>query len=452
MGSFNVACSISDLSINEGDQIFFIPLLPSQYDMNEKVILEPTSSLIYANCLYNPFCLPIEGRYADYGLIDDIIENENTKAIESFFGIPIQEFVNFVARGDDIIDIEDSQKEKILNRLSGMFVLKEVYEGLAKEKIKEESFDDHYVTVEFAKEIGFREVPSDEQVLFDPHHPILLRKDGFEYDLKVGKLGSRLIHQDFKEYYLFGPDKRYLKEIKQNWEKATQTKLHETFPIDLNQAHINDQEYQMIQHKFRELTGATMGYASGYEKKYDIYRIKVFKKVWKEITQEELDITKYENLCKYDVYYDEFQKQIKKAAKENEEDIKECEDFIKQYDGREEFEFENTVNLYKKRLERLQNQSELNDYWLERTNFFGFFKEWNYFLPLYRKAILNNQLKEECKMYRGFYWLMYSNNKFFFPAMNGEQFGNDKASKTLLQLSLKIVNDRIEKQGDEEDE
>jgi len=44
---------------------------------------------------------------------------------------------------------------------------------------------------------------------------------------------------------------------------------------------------------------------------------------------------------------------------------------------------------------------------------------------------------------------MYSANVFFFPAMNGEQHGNDRQSKKVLESALSVINKRIAEYEDE---
>ncbi|MEK6829724.1 MAG: hypothetical protein AABY15_06410 [Nanoarchaeota archaeon] len=114
MGSFNVACSISNISINCGTKIAFIPLLPSE--MNETignkynkfnlkpgyVFLEPSANWVSNEGgyqFYKPFSLPIFGEYNDYGGIENIEENITSKAITEYFGITIEEFVNCIGCG-----------------------------------------------------------------------------------------------------------------------------------------------------------------------------------------------------------------------------------------------------------------------------------------------------------------------------------------------------------------
>lgn len=41
------------------------------------------------------------------------------------------------------------------------------------------------------------------------------------------------------------------------------------------------------------------------------------------------------------------------------------------------------------------------------------------------------------------YFNKFSCNRFFFPACNGEQYGNLKAEKLLFETALKIVKSKI---------
>ena len=68
MGSYNVACSVRNLSISSGERVLLLPLSPHFYQRHD---VKVCSHLTYSNCYYNPFCLPIEGTYNDYGSIEE---------------------------------------------------------------------------------------------------------------------------------------------------------------------------------------------------------------------------------------------------------------------------------------------------------------------------------------------------------------------------------------------
>jgi len=95
MGSFNVACGLSNLSINEGDKIGFVILDDSfttrtnERDRN-KAAPEGQSMLIYADSLYTPVLPPIYGQYGDYGRVKKIVKSSTTKFLENMFDRPIK--------------------------------------------------------------------------------------------------------------------------------------------------------------------------------------------------------------------------------------------------------------------------------------------------------------------------------------------------------------------------
>lgn len=124
MGSFNIAATCSNLSLGYGDDVLFFPLIPTyNYNALDNGVLLPHTSYLVSNelsCIfYKPFCLPIKGKYGDYGRIEDIVEDENTKYLEEFFDMTIKEFVDGIE--ERTLSHEDPEKHKILQSLSGMW-------------------------------------------------------------------------------------------------------------------------------------------------------------------------------------------------------------------------------------------------------------------------------------------------------------------------------------------
>jgi hypothetical protein len=118
MGSFNVACSISNISIGAGDPVAYIPLENARYRYH---IGDGNDMLIYMHCFYAPVTLPIFGEYDDYGGVECIEINRNTKIIEEFFGITI----------DKVIDTKRDNYE-VGTISSGMFVHRKIYDIMVK--------------------------------------------------------------------------------------------------------------------------------------------------------------------------------------------------------------------------------------------------------------------------------------------------------------------------------
>jgi len=432
MGSFNVACSISSLSIGCGDKVRFIPLRPTSRSGREKNhVVGVNTSLIYSDCYFTPLCLPIIGTYNDYGSLDNIEENDNTKAIEKFFDMGI---------GDFIAEITDgcSSSEK-LEYISGMFVLEDIYQKLVGFNSNEEnSIASNYVTGKIAIALGFRKIPELEQVVIDPHHSGLYRKDGHPYDLKIGEYGAKLIHQKYKEYYILGGDKRYGVEIKKSWEKATRTKFCDTFPAVSDIEHLTDEEYADILKTFKAIVGVDMGYSKesrDAEDSFDLYSVESLVDAWESCTDEILGIESLRNTSIFDFQYEEYRESYNSIMLQIEEAKKtetECENvLIREI-------FNSKVKLLGYKVE------ELNE-----CDFLNFFKKWVYFHKIYQASILEGKLKKELREYKEFYLSMYSCNRFFFPAMSGEQCGNHEASKALLEASLTFVNRKLAKKEED---
>lgn len=87
MGSWSVYCGISNITITEGTRVVLVPLIK-----NENYYIHRDN---------NHYCLPIFGKYNDYGSIGNIEEDFNTKIIESFHNCTIQEFCDCLTNYND---------------------------------------------------------------------------------------------------------------------------------------------------------------------------------------------------------------------------------------------------------------------------------------------------------------------------------------------------------------
>lgn len=99
MGSFNVGCGISNLSINEGDEIGFVIL-----GKNENKETHGQSYYNYATDLYQAFLAPVYGKYDDYGNITDVEPSLTTEVIENMFHRPVETVLNCISSQHDIYD------------------------------------------------------------------------------------------------------------------------------------------------------------------------------------------------------------------------------------------------------------------------------------------------------------------------------------------------------------
>ena len=118
MGSFDVACSVSRITINGGDPVAYFPLEKYKYCYDPAA---PNNMLIYPWCYYVPVSLPIFGEYFDYGFIDEIEENASTKALEKHFKCTIKNIVGAEGHCPPFIVILDT--EHATSKLPIIFLL-----------------------------------------------------------------------------------------------------------------------------------------------------------------------------------------------------------------------------------------------------------------------------------------------------------------------------------------
>lgn len=122
MGSWSVSCGISGIAITSGNECGIIPLKKASFSETME---------------YTPAALPIFGTYNDYGGMENIQKDENTKLLEDYFGISIEKFVEFLVDGkftykrNEVIPIEKALKKKdtlkLAEDLRFMWVDRKVY-------------------------------------------------------------------------------------------------------------------------------------------------------------------------------------------------------------------------------------------------------------------------------------------------------------------------------------
>ncbi len=96
--------------------------------------------------------------------------------------------------------------------------------------------------------------------------------------------------------------------------------------------------------------------------------------------------------------------------------------------------------------------------WKEReksTFITDWHRNWYKFRDIFVEPLREGKLKEAFIKYSIFSSNLYSMNRFYFPAMNGEQCGNDRASLILAEKTVEILKNNIKEYDDlidEEDE
>jgi len=130
MGCFSITCGMSRLPISDMDDVVFFPLYEGDYSALGELHTSPT---IITNegsmALYSLFSLPIFGQYNDQGGLYNIEMDDNANIVESYLKSynfnSIQMFI------DAICDEGEKCDTRGYN-ITGMFVLREVYDNIIK--------------------------------------------------------------------------------------------------------------------------------------------------------------------------------------------------------------------------------------------------------------------------------------------------------------------------------
>lgn len=113
MGSFNVGCGISNLSIEEGDNTGFMIIgKPKEYDTGYPKSMGHAPFYTYGTDVYRPFMPPVFGKYDDYGRISDIRPSVTTEVIENIFRRPIADVLAVISCDRGVYDSNSQITEK----------------------------------------------------------------------------------------------------------------------------------------------------------------------------------------------------------------------------------------------------------------------------------------------------------------------------------------------------
>ena len=126
MGSFYSSCSISHMTLSnqKTSVLLLIPGWETDIHDHRGMIVSSEN----AQAFYSPFGFPIHGEYYDYGYLDNIKEDVNTKMLEEFFNMDISEIIKYIGRPDDIP--ENIKNKELYNSLSMTYFRTEVLEYL----------------------------------------------------------------------------------------------------------------------------------------------------------------------------------------------------------------------------------------------------------------------------------------------------------------------------------
>lgn len=430
MGCFNVSCAVSHITIHEGDRTFLFPLLPNineyNYFLNKRrddgtVTIGPASLYLYQDEHFIPFCFPIEGTYNDYGSLENIVHNENTKAIETFLGITIEEFIELVTenRGKDVYDQYDAFYDVF-------FTKKELMSDTV-------DFENFLIGMGFKENCAEYESPDGSYFVQKVNENVydIIEKDGNAKRLSVqSRLKKNLleIHKTLTGQYLGveNPNIVIMEKLSAMFVHGDiydfLTKKEE--PLKMKPEDIRISRYFLQQLGFsytdedmyeKDKITVHLDYKTQIKKDkatIEVYNCKEFIQAYEELTGTKCKISQMGNMDNEDFRY---------------------EDMLIQY--------QNTNELYKKIAEHV---SILDDYWKKTINGLYYFRDWKYFFPMYEKLLSEHKIKTEYVNYVRFWSNAYSVNTMFTPTFQGEQCGNLEKERDLLKTALNIVQQKID--------
>jgi len=100
MGSFYSSCSISHMTLSnqKTSVLLLIPGWGTDIHDHRGMIVSNEGSQAF----YSPFGFPIHGEYYDYGYLENIKEDDNTKMLEEFFNMDISEIIKHIGRPNNL--------------------------------------------------------------------------------------------------------------------------------------------------------------------------------------------------------------------------------------------------------------------------------------------------------------------------------------------------------------
>lgn len=407
MGSFNVACSVSNLSIGAGDKVAFLPLIEARYPIK----LPSPITMVVSNQgmfgLYNAFSFPIYGEYNDYGSLENIERNPTVEAIEAFFGIPIDKFMDQVTRnwcGDDKAGIKNKSKQSLLDNVGGMFVVRDIYEFMTKKNFSEWG--------DAADNTAYEGGDVDKDTLEHMGFVFVKKEDKIDRYNKIYKHPS-------SDKFFVGSDGTWMK---------------------------------IFNHK------------NGVVKEH-IYHPNQFIKAWKELTDVELPFDK--KLSKYSIKFDSVQRLFQENAKilkklsaspildresqdkRDKERHKETLKILKQLQTKKKSKpkplSKYAINKLNLEMDQRHLVMNLEKYSLNPGDYrYDIFDSYTPLERLYVDQVINGSIKDEVIRFWHFYRNCFDCNILLRPTANGPQCGNDKASFALAKEIYKAAKSKID--------
>lgn len=450
MGCFSVSCGITRLTINAGEECCLLPLVPpqvfedGQLKENNYGIVPPTSYFVYNTDVWRPFCLPIFGKYNEYGSLSDIVKDENTRHIEEKLGIDIETFVKILTdnRDHDFYDTYCIMNKvffinpKLLDYNTS---IEEMLSGLGFNKSNNNSYilgDDFTLIKEPNSNKYILKRGKSEKTIYDnadvlrEYENAFGKKLGLREDRKklykiVSRLGGMFVLKSAYDFYAKKPSVEDFNHIQY---------------FDITKMFITEIGFKMIKdHYEKEVNGKNLVFvfedSHGKLKDENVYDIEDFVKIYEEITDVHLDLSRYKGIDKFEWYkinqkYDGYDKivQIVKTEAKYFDDIP-----IDMND-------KNSVCEYIDKKPYILGFSSSEDSFVYGGNYFHKYKELK---NNYLNKIIRGEILEDYYNFMRFDDAIGLSNIIYMPTYAGTQCGCLEAENKLAYITQKIVNNRI---------
>lgn len=278
------------------------------------------------------------------------------------------------------VSTEDQKIVSILSHLSGVFILKEIYQKIANHQLKEmkDNYFSNYLTSKHLEYLGFKRIDDVEKIVSKDNDSEIWKKDGHPFSILLTEYSTNVVSLNkIDTLYTIGDFIEY-------WEKEAGEKLDLN---ELSKRDVYDECYEEFQNKLID-----------YNKKVDIYH-----------------------------QYLEEKKLNPELALNNHDKWKHL--------------FENKYLMFSNDDYFIEYYNPFKSY--QDDVFLNIFNNWILFKRLYKEILINGELKDDFKMFRAFYQMLNYCNKLFFPTVSNQTKGYEPF-KALLDISLEFIKSKKE--------
>lgn len=483
MGCFNVACSVSKISITHGDDVVFIPLIHKNYKCtystdHQAPRIMATNHLIGYDAYYQAFCLPIYAKYDHYGSIDSIVQDANTEALERKIGLPLD--VVFGANHHPSPYSRGKLSALVIPNWAEIAPEREINEkvltllGFIK---GEDNIFTHPQVGNFKIKLkpGTNRREWDSEILNEKNEVVWKNAEHDFYTME-----KVLDHFSHLSNFYPGVEDRFQEIVdtvkhlagmfidREVYEELTRGKklvdAKEATPFILEQLGFTYKEdcprqgkshgFKIYTHPLNEkiLIKASDRYSASFideNREEYIHSVIEMRNRLKKDFHLELDLTPLMTDSKYSPEFEEMRKSQSEAEPPSLPNEKRIREYVEKLHQEQSAKGNNTVDVEA----MVKMMMVPRDYSPFAGYLHRYFPSNDYFIRWYKDSVVSGEIKKPLLDYIAAVTNMIAMNTFLFPAMNGYQDGDHRATKRILEKALEVVNNKLAREeGYEVDE